>query len=148
MQKEELSFHSISDPTLLKRKENANDCTTSTWQGPKKNTGPFLTVNKQDSEKDNNLRATKNMTTQLTLKQVGGSTKSHGETCRKLRQGRGQTCKQLRHRRQRGTKPSGRRAVGILSILQALTIGDFSSELAPRISVALEENLQTTDGTV
>ena len=34
MQKEELSNHSINDPTLLKRKENANDCTTSTWQGP------------------------------------------------------------------------------------------------------------------
>ena len=55
-----------------------------------------------------------------------GSTDSRGETCTHLRQDRGQTCKQLRHRRQRGTKPSGRRAIGILSILQALTIGDFS----------------------
>ena len=31
----------------------------------------------------------------------------------------------LRHRRQRGTKPIGRRAIGILSILQVLTSGDF-----------------------
>ena len=46
MQQEELSNHSINDPTLLKRKENANDCTTSTWQEPKKNTKPFLAVNK------------------------------------------------------------------------------------------------------
>ena len=51
---------------------------TSTWQGPKKNTEPFLTVNKGDSEKDNHLMATKNMTTRLTLKQVGGSTKGRG----------------------------------------------------------------------
>ena len=33
MQKEELSNHSINDPTLLNRKENANDCMASTWQG-------------------------------------------------------------------------------------------------------------------
>ena len=32
MLKEELSHHSINDPTVLKRKENANDCMTSTWQ--------------------------------------------------------------------------------------------------------------------
>ena len=41
MQKD-LSNHSINDLTLLKRKENTNDCTTSTWQGPQKNTEPFL----------------------------------------------------------------------------------------------------------
>ena len=46
MQKKDLSNHSFNDLTLLKRKENANDCTTSTWQGPKKNTEPFLAVNK------------------------------------------------------------------------------------------------------
>ena len=40
-----------------------------TWQGPKKNTEILLAVNKQDSEKGNNLKATK--TTQLTRKQVG-----------------------------------------------------------------------------
>ena len=43
--KEELSFHSINDPTLLKQK-NANDCTTSTWQEPNQNTDTFLAVNK------------------------------------------------------------------------------------------------------
>ena len=36
----------INDPTLLKREENANECMTSTWQGPKKYTGPLLVVNK------------------------------------------------------------------------------------------------------
>ena len=66
----------------------------------------------------------------VTLKQVVGSTRGRGETCRQLRQGRGPTCRQLRHRRQSGTKPTGRRAIGILSILQALTIGDiFFSQL-------------------
>ena len=73
-----LGNHSIKDPTLLNRKENANDCTTSTWQGPKKNREPFFAVNKFDSGKDNHSRATKNMTTRLTLKQAGGSTKSRG----------------------------------------------------------------------
>ena len=42
----ELSNHSINDPTLLKRKENANDCMTSTWHEPNKNTETFLAVNK------------------------------------------------------------------------------------------------------
>ena len=69
------------------------------------------------------------MTTRSTLKQVGGCTKGRGETCRQLRQGRGPTCRQLRHRRQSGTKPIGRRAIGILSILQALTTDEFFSEL-------------------
>ena len=39
MQMEELSNHSINDPTLLKRQENANECMTSTWQGPTRNVG-------------------------------------------------------------------------------------------------------------
>ena len=43
---EELNSHSINDPTLLKRKENANDCMTSTWQEPDKNAEIFLAVNK------------------------------------------------------------------------------------------------------
>ena len=38
IQEEDLSKHSINDPTLLKRKENANDCMTSTWQEPNKKT--------------------------------------------------------------------------------------------------------------
>ena len=65
------------------------------------------------------------MTTRLTLKQVGGSTKGRRETCRQLREGRRPTCRQLRHRRQSGTKPIRRLAIEILSILQDLTIGDF-----------------------
>ena len=48
------------------------------------------------------------------------------------------------HRRQRGTKPSGRRAIGILSILQALTTRIF---LRVRTGFGcLEKNLQPTDG--
>ena len=85
------------------------------------------------------------MTTCLTLKQVGGSTKGRGETCRQIRQDHGPTCKQLRHRRQRGTKPTGRRAIGILSIPQVLTIGEqFFSELG-QVFGCLEKNLQPTD---
>ena len=87
MQKD-LSHHSINELTLLKQKENANDSTTSTWQGPKNNTEPFFAVRRSDSEKDNNSRTTKNTTTRLTRKQVGGSTTGRGETCRQLRQGR------------------------------------------------------------
>ena len=126
------SKYSINDPTLLKRTENANDCTTSTWQGQKKNTGPFLAVNKFDKEKNNRSKESKNSTTRLTLKQAGGSTKSRGETCQ-----------QLRHRI--GTKPSGGRAIGILSILQALT----SVKIFLRVRTGfgcLEKNLQPTDG--
>ena len=53
-------------------------------------------------------------------KQVGGSTKGRGETCRQIRQDHKPTCKQLRHRRQSGTKFIGRRAIGIFSILHGL----------------------------
>ena len=88
------------------------------------------------AKKDNNLRATKNMTTRMTLKQVGGSTKGRGETCRQLRQEFGPTCKRLRHHRQIGTKPIGRRAIGILRILQALTIGEIISLAVRTASVA------------
>ena len=134
-----LNNHSTNDPTLLKRKGNANDCTTSTWQEPNKNTEIFLAV------KGNNMKATKTLTTSLTRTQVGDCTDSRGETCRHLRQARGPTCKQLRHRRQRGTKPSGRRAIGILSILQALTTGDFFLRVRTGFG-CLEKNLQPTDG--
>ena len=79
------------------------------------------------------------MTTPLTRKLVGGSADSRRETCRHLGQDCGPTCKKLRHRRQRGTKPSGRRAIGILSILQSLTTGEYFSELG-QVSVALRKN--------
>ena len=65
----------------------------------------ILTANAEGG-RTTKLRAMKNTTTQLTRKQVAGSTDS-----------RGPTCKQLRHHRQRGTKPSGRRGFGILNIL-------------------------------
>ena len=85
------------------------------------------------------------MTMWLTLKQVGGSTKGRGETCRQIRQDREPTCKQLRHRRQRVTQPIGRRAIGILSILQALTTGDIFLRVRTGFG-CLEKNLQPTDG--
>ena len=72
-------------------------------------------VNKFDKEKNSSSKESKNSTTRLTLELVGGSTQSRGETCR-----------QLRHRHRIGIEPIGRRAVGILSILQGLTICDFS----------------------
>ena len=58
------------------------------------------------------------------------------KTCRQLRQDRRPTRKQLRHRRQRGTQPSGRRAIGILSILQALTTGEHVFSVLGQVSVA------------
>ena len=70
----------------------------------------------------------------LTPKQVVGSTK-----------GRGETCRQLRHRWQIGTEPIGRRAIGILSILQALTIGEIFLRVRTSFG-CLEKNLQPTDG--
>ena len=79
------------------------------------------------------------MTTWLTLKQVGGFTNSRGETCRQIRQDRRPTCKQLRHRRQRGTKPIGRRAIGILSILQAQTAGECFSKSQDRFQLPGEK---------
>ena len=69
---EELSSHSINDPTLLKRKENANDCMSSTWQEPNRNTEIIWRQRRM------------NATTPLTRKQVGGSTDSREETCRHL----------------------------------------------------------------
>ena len=80
------------------------------------------------------MKVTKTLTTSWTRTQFGDSFESRGETWRHLRQARGPTCKQLRHRRRRGTKPSGRRTIWILSLLRVLTSGDFS-ELG-QVSVA------------
>ena len=60
------------------------------------------------------LTELKNMTTQSTLAQAGGSMKSRGETCR-----------QLRPRQQKGIETIGRRAVGLPSIFHGLTIREF-----------------------
>ena len=57
----------------------------------------------------------------MTLKQIGGSTKGRGETCRQIRHDRGSICKQRRPHRRTGIKPTGRRAIWIRSILQDLT---------------------------
>ena len=59
------------------------------------------------------------------------------------------TCYQLRHRRQRWTKPIGRRTVGILCILQGLTTGDikFFSELGP-VSVAWRKTSRQPTGSL
>ena len=115
--KNELSNHYINDLTLVKRKENARDCTTNTWQRLNKTVEPFLAVNKQDSEKDERLRELNNMTMQSTLAQAGGSVKSRGESCR-----------QLRPHQQIGIETSGRRAVGIPSIIQGLTTREIFSQ--------------------
>ena len=88
------------------------------------------------------------MATQLTRKQVGGPTNGRGETCRQLRQDRGPTCRQLGHRRQVGTEPIGRRAIGILSILQALTIGDFLIICSGLVSVAWRKTSRQLTGCV
>ena len=70
---------------------------------------------------------------QSTLAQTGGSKKSRGETCR-----------QLRPRQQIGIETSGRRAIGIPSILHGLTIREF---FRVRTSFGcLEKNFQTNDG--
>ena len=85
------------------------------------------------------------MTTRLTPKQVEGSTKGRGETCRQLRQGRGETYRQLRHRHQVGPNPLEDEQL------------QFSAFFKPRRSVifflrvrtgfgCLEKNLQQTDG--
>ena len=126
MQKD-FSNHSTNDPTFLKRKENANDCTTSSWQGLSKTTEPSLAVNKYDKEKNNRSKESKNSTTRLTLKRAGGSTKSRGETCRQLRPSSSNW----------DPNPIGRRAVGILSI---------QAELGP-VSVAWRKtSRQPTEG--
>ena len=50
--KEEHSNHSINDPALLKRKENAKDSMTSTWQEPNKNTEVFLSFSSEQAVKN------------------------------------------------------------------------------------------------
>ena len=138
MQKEELSNHSINVPTLLKRTENANDCTTSTWQEPNKNSETFLAVKKKRQRKGQQIEGNE---------EYDCAVQGRGETCRHLRQDGGPTCRQLRYRRQRGTKPIGRRAIGILSILLTLTTGEFFSELR-QVSVAWRETSSQPTGCV
>ena len=88
------------------------------------------------------------MATRLILKQAGGSTKGRGETCRQLRQDRGPTCKQVRHRRQIGIEPIGKRAIGILSILQGRTTCDKNSQKLGPVSVAWRKTSRQPTGGV
>ena len=124
--KEELGFHSINVPTLLKQKEKCKRLHDEHLARTQQEYRDIPPSQQTRQRKGNNLKATETLTTSLTRTQVGDSTYSRGETCRHLRRAREPSCKQLRHRRQRGTKPSGRRATGNLSTLQILTRGDFS----------------------
>ena len=93
--KEELSFHSINDPTLLKRKEK--EC--------KRLHDEHLARAQQeyrDTHRSQQIRQRKGQqfegredvdTEPLTRTQVGDSTDNRGETCRHLRQARGPACK-------------------------------------------------------
>ena len=77
------------------------------------------------------------MTTRLTLKQVEGSTK-----------GRWETCRQLRHRHHIGTEPTGRRAIGILSILHALMIREFFLRVRTNFNCMEKKNSNQPTGCV
>ena len=82
--KKKLSNYCIIHSTLSKRKENARDYTTDTWQRVNKIVNTLHAVNKQDSEKDKRMKESKNMVMQSTLAHTGGSSKSRGRTCRQL----------------------------------------------------------------
>ena len=84
------------------------------------------------------------MTTWLTLEQVGGCKRFYKGSRGNL-QTTSSGSRQLRHRRQIGIEPIGRRAIGILSILQALTIGEFFLRVRTSFG-CLEKKLQPTDG--
>ena len=61
IREEELSFHPINDPSLHKRKENANDSRRALSWNPSR-IQRLSHSTKKDSDKDNNnLEATKNM---------------------------------------------------------------------------------------
>ena len=92
-----------------------------------KNTEIFLAVTKEDSEKGNNFEGYEDFAYVVDPNKGWRFYRQSRGNCRHLRQARRPTCKQLRHRHRRGTKPSGRRTIGILSILQVLTSADFSS---------------------
>ena len=82
----------------------------------------------------------------MTPKQVGGSTKGRGETCKLLRH-RGQPADSFVIVVKVEPDPIGRRATGILSILEALTIGDFFSELG-QVPVAWRKTSKQPTGGV
>ena len=110
-----------------------------------KNTEIFLAVTKEDSEKGNNFEGYEDFAYVVDPNKGWRFYRQSRGNCRHLRQARRPTCKQLRHRHRRGTKPSGRRTIGILSILQVLTSADFSHSW-DRFRLLGEKNLQPTDG--
>ena len=99
----------------------------------KKNTGPFLAVNGQDSEKDTNFEGNEEYDYAIDPKTGRRFYKGSRRNLQTTSSGRGPICRQLRDRRQIGTKRIGRRAIGLLSILQALTIGEFSMATSTEI---------------
>ena len=118
---------------------------TSTWQGPKKCSEPFLAVNKYDSSKGHQFEGNEEYDFVVDPETCWRFYKRVGKPAEKFVRIAGQLCQQLRHRRQRGTKLIGRRAIGILSILQALTIDVIFLRVRTGFG-CLEKNLQPTDG--
>ena len=103
---------------------------------PSKVVDPSIPANKFDKEKNNNSKAVKTSTKLLTQKKRDGDTIN----CR------GETCRQRRPHRRTGLKPTGRRAIGIRSILQDLTIGGNLFLSVVDGFGCLEKNLQPIDG--
>ena len=85
------------------------------------------------SEKDNNLRATKNTTTRLTLKQIGGSTKGS----------RGKPADSFVRVAKVAPKPLEDEQLEFSALFKPWLVKHFSQS---KDSGCLEKNLQTTDG--
>ena len=113
MQKD-LNNHSINDLTLLKRKEKCKPLHDEHLARTQQDYRTILRSQQVRQRKEPQFEGIEEFDYAVDLKQAGGSTKSRGEICRQL------CC-----RRQTGIKPTGRRAIGILSILQGLTIFEF-----------------------
>ena len=146
MQMEELSNHLINDPTLLKRKENANDCMTSTWQGPEKNTEPFIPRSQQVRQrKGQQVEGNEEYDYAVDPNTGWRFYKGSRENCRQLRRDRGPICRQLRHRRQSGTKTPWKTSNWNSQHSSSPDDWSFFSE-SGQVSVALEKNLHPTDG--
>ena len=124
MQKD-FSNHSINDLTLLKRKENANDCNDEHLGRTQKEYRTIPRSQQVRQRKGQSFEGIDEEYDYAVAPKTGWMFHkgSRRRTCRQLCQGHGATCRQLRHRQQIGTEPIGRRTIGILSILQALTIG-------------------------
>ena len=87
-------------------------------------------------KKDNIWRTTKNMTSRLVRKQVGGSRRVAGKLADIFVRIVGQPANSFVIVVNVGPKTIGRRSIGILMILQALKIGDIFLRVRDRFSVA------------